>query len=166
MMFVSMGGDGGECPDAVPIENSLKVRCCIALNSQHVERVRLLGDFCASGEELVLTESQPGLWIARLLLQAGHYHCMITAQKVLGRRNCVDINPGLFRLHVILTIPDLREQGLHVPKLDLVDKRDSSKSSRRGHEEDHAPSTSCSIGLNDSTITAAFESRHISPGGA
>lgn len=130
MMFVSLEINRSECPSTDFIEDVPRVRWCLALSSRLIERVRLIGDFCASGEHLVLGETRPGLWMARLFLQPGSYHCEIVAQTTFKKRNYLDTHEELVRQRFVLTIPNVRERGIHAPRLDLTDDCELSESGR------------------------------------
>ncbi len=130
MMFVSLEINGRGCLSAGFIEDDPRVRCCFALSSRHVERVRLIGDFCASGEQLVLGETQPGLWMAWLLLQPGRYRCVVIAQAIFKELNYLETHEHLVRQRFVLTIPNVRKRGIHAPRLDLTDDCELPESGR------------------------------------
>lgn len=127
MMFVSMevNGVGSSYMDAC--NETPKARCCIAVSSRQLERVRLTGDFCALGEELLLSETEPGLWIAWLLLPPGSYRCTIVARIKSENWNKVGAPRHPARQEFVLTIPDFRLRGFHVANVRIVGGCDTSK---------------------------------------
>lgn len=127
MMFVSMEVNGGDSSYMVACEENAKACCCIAVSSRQLEQVRLTGDFCALGEELLLSETEPDLWIAWLLLPPGSYRCTIVAR--IKSKNCSNVGALLHpvRQEFVLTIPDFRLRGFHVANVRIVRRWDASR---------------------------------------
>lgn len=82
--------------------------------------MKLRGDFCAMGEELLLGEADPGLWMAWLLLRPGTYRCTVVARlkNTFCRNMTAASSPA--QQQFILTIPNVSFRGFHVANLQIV----------------------------------------------